>query len=476
MNHVAAIAKPRRTALIPGWTFIMPRRNLWLLGTSILVCLACATRVNRYGRVFAFALEQVHERSLKELNRGLLFEGALAGMLKQLKDEPSTYLAPKPFSKVEEELNQEFGGIGIEVVLDPDTQQLTVATPMPGTPAEEAGIRPRDRILKIDGKPTKGLALDDARDLMRGAVGTPVVLTVQHEAEKEPADIRIVRARILRDSVVGDRRKPDRTWDFFLEGDRRIGYVQIDSFGERTAEELEKAIRALLGDGVQGLILDLRDNHGGLLLPAVAVCDLFISSGEIVTTRGREGRIREDFQARAQGTLPDFPMAVLVNEYSASASEIVAACLQDYNRAAIVGQRTFGKGTVQEIVRLPPGFGALKVTVASYWRPSGKNINRPPRDQPDGSRSVQAEREADWGVTPDPGYEVRLDAKQIERLYRWRRQRQLGGPNSGNPPKTAAGKTTEKPEPALRTDMDPQLAKAVEYIRQRVNSPRQGPL
>jgi carboxyl-terminal processing protease len=424
-------------------------------------------RVDRYGRVFAFALEQVHDRSLQELDRSKLFEGALTGMLQQLKDEPSSYLAPEPFSEVKEDLNQQFGGIGIEVVLDPDTQQITVATPMPGTPAEEAGIRPRDRILKIDGHSTRGLTLYDAAKLMKGAVGTPVVLTVQHEADKEPAEIRIVRATIQRDSVVGDRRKPDRTWDFFLEDDRRIGYVQITSFGERTAEELDQAIRGLLAQGMQGLILDLRGNHGGLLLPAVEVCNLFISSGEIVTTRGREGVVREDFRARGQGTLPDFPMAVLVNEFSASASEIVAACLQDHERAVIVGERTFGKGTVQEIIPLPWGFGALKVTVASYWRPSGKDINRPSR--PPGNGHLQAEPNGVWGVTPNKGFDVHLDAKQVERLSRWWRQRQLGGPKTQKPAKTPAGPPPHKPEPGLRTDVDPQLAKAVEYIRQRIN-------
>ena len=265
---------------------------------------------------------------------------------------------------------------------------------------------------------------------------------------------------------MGDRRKPDRTWDFTLEGDRTIGYVRITSFGQRTAEELEKALRGLLAGGMQGLILDLRDNHGGLLVPAVDVCDLFIASGEIVTTRGRDQQVRQDYQARGQRTLPNFPMAVLVNGYSASASELVAACLQDHHRAVIVGERSYGKGTVQEIVELPPGFGALKVTVADYWRPSGKNINRPQKPEEAGNGAAKAEANGDWGVKPDQGYEVRMDAKQLERLGRWRLQQHLGGPKTDKQP--AAGKPAAKPEPALRTDVDPPLAKAVEYIRGRI--------
>ena len=456
-------------------TFIMPRRNLWLLGASIAVSLLCAMKVNRYGRVFAFAMDHVRERSVKEVDEQTLFEGALDGMLRELGDEHSTYLPPGYFSKIREDLDQKFGGVGIEVILDPDTQQIAIAAPLPSGPAEKAGIRPRDRIEKIDGKSTKGLSLDAAATLLRGKPGTEVTLTVMHEGEPKPVDIRIVRAEIHDDSVMGETRNPDGTWNFFLEGYDHVGYVRITKFGDRTAEELGTALRGLLNSGMKGLVLDLRYNHGGLLIPAVQACDLLVASGEIVTTRGRGGRVREDFQARGQGTLPDFPMAVLVNEYTASASEIVAACLQDHHRAVVVGQRTYGKGTVQEIIGLPPGFGALKVTAATYWRPSGKDINRPPKTPDAGNGNAHAEPPGDWGVQPDEGCAVTLDAKQLERLNRWRQQHQLRGPKNGNGLKAPVPPKTAKPaEPALLTDVDPQLAKAVQCVEQEITRRRQG--
>jgi len=341
-----------------------------------------------------------------------------------------------------------------------------VTTPLLGGPADKAGVRPGDVIVQVDGKETKGLTLDGARDVLRGEVGTSVVLTVRREGEKEPLEIPIVRAVILSETVTGDRRKPDRTWSFFLEGQDRIGYVRISDFGDRTADELERALRELLGEGMKGLVLDLRDNPGGLLIPAVRVCDLFISSGEIVTTRGRGGEVREAFRARGEGTLPDFPMAVLVNESSASASEIAAACLQDHHRAVIVGEHTYGKETVQEIIRLPSDYGALKVTVATYWRPSGKNISRPPNAD-EATKQGKAPPGGDWGVKPDEGYEVQLDKEQRTRLIRWLREHQLNRRSGAE----SKGKGAKAAKLELRTDVDPQLAKGVEYLRREV-SPR----
>ena len=255
----------------------MPRRNLWVLGALVAVCVACSLRVNRYARVFAFALDQVHGRSLKEVDRHALLEGALGGMVAKLGDQHSEYVSPERFTGLEQMLGQKFGGLGIEIAIDPDTQELIVSTPLLGGPAEKAGVRPGDVILQVDGKSAKGLTLDGARDVLRGEAGTRVVLSVRHEGEEKAVEIPIVRAVIHSDTVTGDRRKPDRTWDFFLEGQDRIGYVRISDFGDRTADELEKALRDLLDAGVQGLILDLRDNPGGLLIPAVRVCDLFIS-------------------------------------------------------------------------------------------------------------------------------------------------------------------------------------------------------
>ncbi len=333
-------------------------------------------------------------------------------------------------------------------MLDPATKQLTVASPLFGAPAFEAGVRPRDKILRIDGRSTQGLSLEDASDLIRGKPGTTVVLTVLHEGESEPVEIRVVRADIRVSTVLGDTRNADGSWNYFLAGHDRIGYVRIHSFAEQTAEELQRVVQALLVENMRGLVLDLRDDPGGVLQAAVNVCDLFIRSGVIVSTRFRDGTVRQSFAATEEGTLPDFPLAVIVNNYSASASEIVAACLQDHGRAVIVGERTFGKGTVQEIVDLPGNEGAIKVTTASYWRPSGRNINR----------GKNAGEQDEWGVTPNPGYEVKLEGEALARLVRWRHERGMSRPVAAAPPAPAASPT----------DVDPQLAKAVEYL----NAPR----
>jgi carboxyl-terminal processing protease len=283
---------------------------------------------------------------------------------------------------------------------------------------------------------------------MKGRPGTVVVLTVQHEGETEPVEIRVVRAEIRVTTVLGDTRNADGSWNYFLEGRDRVGYLRVNGFAERTAEELEAVLRRLTAQNARGLVLDLRDDPGGVLQVAVKVCDMFLSSGLIVTTRLRDGTVRQSFEATGEGTFPNIPLAVLVNGYSASASEIVAACLQDHGRAVIVGQRTFGKGTVQEIVDLPGGEGLLKVTTASYWRPSGRNINR----------SKDAKESEEWGVKPDPGYEVKLEGEPLARFVRWRRERDMSPPAASRtaPPKAAERK--------LPTEIDPQLAKAVQYV------------
>ncbi len=331
----------------------MPRRNVWLLIIMLVVCVACYGRAHRYGQVLSFAMDQIDHRALEPAGERMLFEGALRGMMDQLHDRHSVYLPPRPLREVDQSIRQEFGGLGIQVEWDPKAQQLIVATPLFGTPAYEAGIRPGDRILRIDGEPTLRMPLDEAVDRMKGPAGTAVVLTIQHEGDAKPVEMRIVRAVIKTDTVLGYSPNAEGGWNFFLDGRQGIGYVRINTFGERTEEELRQAMKTLLDGGMKGLVLDVRNNPGGLLPSAMRICDLFIASGVIVTIRGREGEIRESVEAAAEGTLPDFPMAVLVNGLTASASEIVAACLQDHGRAIVVGERTFGKGTIQEIVDLP---------------------------------------------------------------------------------------------------------------------------
>ncbi len=418
------------------------------MASLLVVCLACHARAQRYGQIFSYALEQVYRRALEPITERKLLEGGLDGMISELQDPHSVYVRPKVIERLRQTLDPKFAGVGVEIILDPTTKQLTVASPLFGAPAYEAGVRPRDRILRIDGRSTQGLSLEDAADLMKGKAGTAVVLTVQHEGEPQPVEIRITRADIRVSTVVGDTRNADGSWNYFLEGEDHIGYVRIHTFSEQTAEELEKVLRQLVAQHMRGLVLDLRDDPGGVLQVAVRACDLFVSSGVIVTTRRRDGSVREAFEASGESTLPDFPVAVLVNSFSASASEIVAACLQDHRRAVVVGQRTFGKGTVQEILDLPAGEGALKFTTASYWRPSEKNINR----------AKNASENDEWGVKPDPGYEVKLEGDALARVVRWRRERDMSRPANGARPPAKSGDRN------LPTHVDPQLAKAVQYV------------
>jgi len=426
----------------------MPRRNVRLIVALTVLCLICAARSSRYGRVLVYAMNQIDLRSLEEVGQRELFEGAMEGMMSRL-DDYSAYISPDVLAEFNEALDKEFGGVGIEIRIDPDTKQLTVASPLVGTPAYEAGIRAGDKVLRIDGHSTQGLSLQDAADRMRGRPGDPVTLTVLHLDAEEPTVVEIVRAIIQVDTVLGDARNADGSWNHFLEGHDRIGYLRINSFGENTDVELARALDGMLQRGMQALILDLRNDPGGMLDAAIGVCDLFVDSGMIVSTRRRDGQIRRAFTASKskRGALPDFPMAVLVNQFSASASEIVAACLQDHQRAVVVGQRTFGKGTVQELIELESGQGMIKLTTASYWRPSGKNIHR--------HRDAD-EDDDDWGVTPDKGYEVEVDEEQLGKLLSARLHRDVYKPNHED---DSAGEE-DPSDPAV----DPQLAKAVEYV------------
>jgi carboxyl-terminal processing protease len=306
-------------------------------------------------------------------------------------------------------------------------------------------VRAGDSILRIDDHNTQGMSAMDAKSLMRGKPGDPVSITVLHQGEDKPVDLKIVRAVIHSETVMGDARNADGSWNYFLPGTDRVGYLRISSFGDKTAEELKKAVEWLIEHDMQGLILDLRDNPGGVLPVAIEVCDFFIASGTILSTRGRDGRILETWVATGKSPFTKFPMVILVNQHSASASEIVAACLQDHHRATIVGQRTYGKGTVQKIIELGDTRGALKLTTASYWRPSNKNIHR---------RRDAGENE-NWGVQPDPDCEVKIEGDDLTRLQLWRANHDLS--------KAAETKGSEK-------IADRQLAKALECLQKKMES------
>src|SRR5438128_9359548 len=345
-----------------------------------------------------------------------LVEDMINGGLMRL-DEHSSFINARRYKQFTKETKAKFTGVGIQLNTDPNGL-LIVHTPLVGSPAYDAGILAGDIIIKIDGRSTETMTQDEAVDLIQGEVGKVVTLTVLHEGTKEPVDVPITRAEIKVQSVLGDARNSDKEWDFMLDKDTKIGYIRLSGFNETTAEELRQALVELKKEGLRGLVLDLRTNPGGLLRSAVEVSRLFLTEGRIVSTRGRE-KEEEAYDADGKSALlipaKDYPVAVLINKYSASASEIVAAALQDHERAVIVGERSYGKGSVQNIIKMEGGKSALKLTTASYWRPSGKNIHR----------FFDSKEADDWGVKPNPGFEVSMKADERFAYLQYRRNRDV---------------------------------------------------
>ena len=309
---------------------------------------------------------------------------------------------------------------------------------------------------------------------MRGDPGTSLTVTVRHIGETKSIDMELERAIIPIASVLGDVRNPDGSWQFTLEDHPTLGFIRIVSFGAKTADELQDTLNLL--KSIDGLIIDLRGNGGGLLNSAIEVCDLFINEGKIVSIRGREKRNWRDYSASKATTIcPDLPMVILADGYSASASEIIAGCLQDHHRATIVGTRTWGKGTVQNVLPFEGGRSALKLTVATYWRPSGENIHR----------HVDATDDDPWGVTPNEGCEVKVDEETLAKIIVLRRERDKvqiktdGSPDieaevsdvvesvekSGAQP---ANSDDVSPLPNITGFEDPQLKRAIETIQKLI--------
>lgn len=427
----------------------MPRRNLLILFLATLVAVLCRGRIdaNPYTRVLDDAMNKVERWGLNPVSRKRLFEGAMDGMMSQL-DRNSRYLSPTRLKEFHEDVDLQFAGIGIEVGIDPKTKDLKVLSPVANSPAAKAGIVAGDRILRINDVSTKGLSLADASGMLRGQKDTPVTLNILHPGDDHPRDIRIVRADVQADSVRGDVRKSDGSWDFFLDGRHKIGYLRITTFTDNTVNELRQALSWMTQQGMRGLVLDLRDNPGGYLDAGVGVCDLLVDSGVIVTTRGRKKQISEKYSATGHAPFVNFPIAVIVNGQTASAAEIVAACLQDDNRAAIVGQRTYGKGTVQDLIDLESNCGAIKLTTKSYWRPSGKNIHRSP----------EAVAKDEWGVTPTKGLKLELDDDQTDAWREWRNRRDVHQLPEASPP-------DNKPY------VDRQLQKALDFVEKQLAPP-----
>jgi carboxyl-terminal processing protease len=460
----------------------MPRRNLFaivMVGAVSLLCWHTTQGarskdqddiVEMYG-VFVDAVEQVEANYVRPVKRRELLENALKGMLQNL-DPHSAYINAGDWKRFKRQIEGSFSGIGIQVGID-DNNRLMVIAPLVGTPAYAAGILAGDVILEIEGKSTEGMTTDTAVEVLQGRPGTSVKLKVLHAGTHKAEVLSLNRSIIEVPSVLGDSRQADGRWNYMMDKDKKIGYIRITSFIQKTTEELKKALDELKEQGMKALVIDLRDNPGGLLSSAVEVSDLFIEEGKIVSTKGRNTPERS-YEAQKDGTYSGFPIAVVINELSASAAEIVSACLQDHDRAMIVGQRSFGKGSVQNILDLEDGNSVLKLTVATYWRPSGKNIHK----------FKDSKESDDWGVSPNPGMEVKYTPEEHFALAKSRIDRDLAllnvhpkqpKPDQEEPPKREGDEKPDasKKESTKKPFVDRQLEKALAVLKEKLAAPEE---
>src|SRR5712675_45330 len=333
-------------------------RLMPLIGSSAKAAAADTYRqLNLFGDVF----ERVRADYVEKPDDAKLVEQAINGMLNGL-DPHSSYMDPKSFRDMQVQTRGEFGGLGIEVTMEDGL--VKVVTPIDETPAAKAGILANDVITHLDDEAVQGLTLNQAVEKMRGPVNTKIRLKVMRKGQDKPVEVAITRD-VIRVRSVRSR----------LEDD--VGFIRVTQFNEQTTEGLKKAITDLsaqAGDKLKGFIIDLRNNPGGLLDQAISVSDAFLEKGEIVSTRGRTAEETLRFNARAGDLAKNKPVIVLINGGSASASEIVAGALQDHRRATVIGTRSFGKGSVQTIIPLGSGNGALRLTTARYFTPSGRSI------------------------------------------------------------------------------------------------------
>ena len=392
-------------------------------------------QLNLFGDVF----ERVRSDYVEAVGDEELIESAINGMLTSL-DPHSSYLNAKSFRDMQVQTRGEFSGLGIEVTMERGL--VKVVSPIDDTPAYRAGVKPGDLISHLDSEPVQGLSLAEAVERMRGPVNTDLVLTIRRPG-REPFDVTLTRAVIKIQSVRSR-----------AEGD--VGYIRITSFSEQTATGVTRAMKIVrneIGEGIKGLILDLRNNPGGLLEQSVKVADIFLERGEVVSTRSRRPDEAQRFNSKPGDLADGIPIVVLINGGSASASEIVAGALQDHRRAIVMGTRSFGKGSVQTIIPLA-GHGAIRLTTAHYYTPSG--------------RSIQA-----TGITPD----IIVKQARVEPVEQARRRRErdlrgaLANPNASTakPDDADKDKGTDKDKKDQTISKSPphdyQLARAVDLLR-----------
>ncbi|MFP4143917.1 MAG: S41 family peptidase [Phycisphaeraceae bacterium] len=395
---------------------------------------------------------QIVENHVEEPDEEAMIRSAVQGMIESLEDPYTAYLSPEDLESFDRYITGSFTGIGAEVDLS-EGRRLRIVTPLADSPAWEAGVMPGDIVLEIDGESTEDMSLPEAIDRLTGEAGTDVVILVRHESgEKEK--ITITRDVIQVRSVRGFQRGSDQRFQYMLGPNSQVGYIRVTQFIDKTADELRKALRQVKQQGAEVVILDLRFNPGGLLESALDVSDLFLDDGEmIVSTEGRAVP-GQAFHASGETLLPDMPVIVLANEASASAAEIVTGALKDHDRALVIGARTFGKGSVQQVKMLRDGLGAMKITNAYYYLPSGRLIHR--REDSD-----------TWGVDPSEGSYVPMNPEQIREMLDTRRQADVV--QNGDEP---AGTTEVTPEWLEQELKDIQLAAALRAARQRIETGR----
>jgi carboxyl-terminal processing protease len=394
----------------------------------------------------------VSQRYVTQPDEKAMQAGAIAGMLEVLDDPYTVYVPPSESREFSKQLTGDFVGIGVQV----DTRDgvLTVVTPLEDTPAFKAGVMAGDRIVEIDGKATAGLPADQCVDLLQGEIGKPVALVIERDGKKLP--LSVVRDRVIARTVKGfhwEAKEDGGAWQFFIDPDRKVAYLRLTQFTPTSAEEVRQALEAIGADKgrVGGLILDLRWNPGGVLDDAITIADLFLSEGVIVSTRGRAHR-EQVARAAAEGTLPDFPVAILVNSASASASEVLTGALVENKRAIAVGTRTFGKGLVQGVHTIAPGGGELKITEQRYYLPSGRCIQR-------------SDDSPEWGVDPTQGFYLPMTDEQTTAMIRTLREESAIGSVRGKD----EGRWSD-PAWIVEKLKDPQLAAAVKAVEARIDS------
>ena len=465
----------------------MPPKNILVILIVAVFSLACYSTAakNKYANLFAEALEVVHREALHPKDTDDLFAGAMNGMLKDL-DKYSAFISGDQFQSFDEDLRQEFGGVGMFVEVDPETDLLMVLAPMPNTPAFEAGLQVGDLIVSIEGESTQGKGRSESVEVLRGPIGEPVNLEIK--CGEQLMTKTLYRAAIPVESVHGDYRKSDGQWCYTLKEHPGIGYIRLSQFGDKSAVEVRSALEQIVNQ-IDGLILDIRANPGGKLDVAVAICDMFLPADKlIVETRGRKDRVEHRELSTSERVVPpSLPVCLIVDRYSASASEVVSSCLQDHDRAVVIGERTYGKGTVQDVIPIQRNQSVLKLTTHSYWPPSNNNIDR---------YHPKAEETGIWGVRPNAGFEIELSETDILNNLRYRAARDIEGLASGadellseirsgdrrdaeqseatDPPQTpqpdSDDETNSNPaDPLESTDenhVDQPLQRAIEYLNQ----------